>query len=323
MQGLHDAGMKLQIEVDQILDALAVRRHSAVERRLDFRDVLRVGAHRGESSRRGLHRQADFAEIAQETRIGVLFRLPGQNIGVEQIPVRTGQRTHTAARANLDHPLVGEHLQRFPQDGAADAELLAQAVLVRKYDLHALLVGPDHLAAKGPRHADMKGFRGRIRSKQSASNRRILFPCASFSPYCVDQSPADAEARESRVMVFRHYHDRPAPSAVTRATSQLAKTYVGDIRLTTFSPLILSHVQTVRQAAGGSPHAVIPGLYGMILARKSKGAEATVREALATGVDPAALIADTAIPPWTAGMLFGEEKCFVPELLLSGRMRAR
>ena len=48
-----------------------------------------------------------------------------------------------------------------------------------------------------------------------------------------------------------------------------------------------------------------------------------MREALATGVDPAALIADTAIPPWTAGMLFGEEKCFVPELLLSGRMRAR
>jgi hypothetical protein len=37
------------------------------------------------------------------------------------------------------------------------------------------------------------------------------------------------------------------------------------------------------------------GLYGMILARKSKGAEATVREALDARLHRAALIADTAI----------------------------
>ena len=44
-----------------------------------------------------------------------------------------------------------------------------------------------------------------------------------------------------------------------------------------------------------------PRALRMILARKSKGAEATVREALATGVDPAALIAYTAIPPMDGG----------------------
>ena len=92
-----------------------------LRRRLDFRDVLRVGAHRGESSRRGLHRQAEFAEIAQETRIGVLFRLPGQNIGVEQFQLERGnERIPLRGRTSIS-PLVGEHLQRFPQDGAADA----------------------------------------------------------------------------------------------------------------------------------------------------------------------------------------------------------
>jgi 5-methyltetrahydrofolate--homocysteine methyltransferase len=62
------------------------------------------------------------------------------------------------------------------------------------------------------------------------------------------------------------------------------------------------------------------GLYDAILAGDAKNAEAAVHEALAAGVNPAMLIADTMIPAMDAvGKLFEEEEYFVPELLLAGR----
>jgi 5-methyltetrahydrofolate--homocysteine methyltransferase len=62
------------------------------------------------------------------------------------------------------------------------------------------------------------------------------------------------------------------------------------------------------------------GLYDAILAGDEKGAEAAAREAIAAGVDPVALIADTMIPAMDeVGQLFEQEEYFVPELLLAGR----
>jgi 5-methyltetrahydrofolate--homocysteine methyltransferase len=62
------------------------------------------------------------------------------------------------------------------------------------------------------------------------------------------------------------------------------------------------------------------GLYDAILAGDEKAAEAAAREAIAAGVDPVALIADTMIPAMDeVGQLFEQEEYFVPELLLAGR----
>jgi 5-methyltetrahydrofolate--homocysteine methyltransferase len=62
------------------------------------------------------------------------------------------------------------------------------------------------------------------------------------------------------------------------------------------------------------------GLYDAILAGDEKAAAAAAREAIAAGVDPVALIADTMIPAMDeVGQLFEQEDYFVPELLLAGR----
>jgi len=61
-------------------------------------------------------------------------------------------------------------------------------------------------------------------------------------------------------------------------------------------------------------------LYDAILAGQAGDAQAGVKEALAAGVNPAELIADTMIPAMDeVGRLFEEEEYFVPELLLAGR----
>jgi 5-methyltetrahydrofolate--homocysteine methyltransferase len=61
-------------------------------------------------------------------------------------------------------------------------------------------------------------------------------------------------------------------------------------------------------------------LFDAIVDGKVAVAEALVREEVAAGANPTALIADTMIPAMDeVGKLFQEEEYFVPELMLSGR----
>ena len=61
-------------------------------------------------------------------------------------------------------------------------------------------------------------------------------------------------------------------------------------------------------------------LFDAIVDGKAPLAEAIVRQELASGADPIALIAETMIPAMDeVGKLFYEEEYFVPELMLAGR----
>ena len=61
-------------------------------------------------------------------------------------------------------------------------------------------------------------------------------------------------------------------------------------------------------------------LYDAIVDGKVALAETAVREEIAAGADPMAIIAETMIPAMDeVGKLFQEEEYFVPELLLAGR----
>ena len=61
-------------------------------------------------------------------------------------------------------------------------------------------------------------------------------------------------------------------------------------------------------------------LYDAILNGNAKKAHAVTQEALAAGVEPMALIADSMVPAMDeVGRLFEAEEYFVPELLLAGR----
>ena len=66
-----------------------------------------------------------------------------QNVGVEEIPVMRLAHERAELRPRADEALGGEHLQRFAQAGAADAELGEQRHLVRQRPCRRIVAAED------------------------------------------------------------------------------------------------------------------------------------------------------------------------------------
>src|SRR4051794_15265443 len=100
---------------------------------LDPGQVGRGGALGGERRGRGLDDPASLDQRRDELGVGVAaLGLPGQEVGVEQVPGVALADRHPEPRTRLDQPLGGEEADRLPQRGPADPEAAAQLGLVRQ-----------------------------------------------------------------------------------------------------------------------------------------------------------------------------------------------
>jgi hypothetical protein len=137
-------------------------------------DVLGAGPVGGEPGGLGFDDPAQFGRVPQQRR-GVPGLLPAQDVTVEVVPLPRGQHARAGARADLQHPLGHQRLDRFAQHAPADAGLGREHVLDRqrlprlphaRHDAPAEFV--DHPLMHGPkmRH-DVGSLSGRHSSNHS------------------------------------------------------------------------------------------------------------------------------------------------------------
>ena len=105
----------------------------AEERRLDPGEVGGGGALRRHGRGGRLDDPPRLQERAHEIGIeGAPLALPGEQLGVEQVPAVARAHHHAEPRAGLDQALGGEEADRLAQGRPADLEALAQVGLVRQ-----------------------------------------------------------------------------------------------------------------------------------------------------------------------------------------------
>ena len=126
----------------------------AEERRLDPGEVGGGGALRRHRRGGRLDHPPRLQQRAHQIGIeGAPLALPGEQLGVEQVPAVARAHHHAEAWAGLDQALGGEEADRLAQGGPADLEALAQVGLVRQASTRrpspledAQAQAPDHVA---------------------------------------------------------------------------------------------------------------------------------------------------------------------------------
>ncbi len=155
--GCEDGEVEVGIGAHERL-VVASRLMHQLQRGADAGDGFRIALLGGKSGGGGLDDRAQLDQVAQEFR-GELRRLmPGEHIGIEQVPLGARQDVGAGPAAGGDEALGGEHLERFADRLAADGELAGELGLTRqerplrdsaRHDLAADLMR--HLPMKGPR----------------------------------------------------------------------------------------------------------------------------------------------------------------------------
>ena len=122
----HDGSLKLDAENDSLFGFAGVDTHlPLIETALDFAKLSGVRPQGGKTRCRGLDCQPHLTQISQQSRIRLKLDLPGEDVGIEQVPLRARAGTRAGSRTDLYHPLVCEHLDRLSKDAAADVKLTA------------------------------------------------------------------------------------------------------------------------------------------------------------------------------------------------------
>jgi hypothetical protein len=114
--------------------------------------VLGRGVDRRQRRGRRLDAEAGFEELAHQAVREMPVEDPGEDFGVEQVPLVFGVNISADARTLADESLGGQDLHRFAQHRAAGAELLAELGF------------------------DRQGFSGRQYATTPAKRRRIIDP---------------------------------------------------------------------------------------------------------------------------------------------------
>ena len=105
--------------------------------------LLLRGADRREVGRLRLEDQAEFDQPHRVVELLAGLGHPSQHLAVEQVPVLARQHARSGLLPDLDQPLADQHLDRFAQRIAADAEFRGERQLVRQDGVLAEVAADD------------------------------------------------------------------------------------------------------------------------------------------------------------------------------------
>src|SRR5438093_844638 len=124
---LEDHEVELHVRLDERLEIGTRPRLRGMlhllERVFERRDVLGVGAGSGKLRSRRFDDTADLGQLAQQRIVDRAVLLPGEDVGIEQVPRVARTDARAGFRPRLDEPFGGEHFHRLAHDRAARAEI--------------------------------------------------------------------------------------------------------------------------------------------------------------------------------------------------------
>ena len=125
---LEQEAVEAEVRLHEGIEIVAGGSHRLV-RFVESCDLLVGGTLRREACGGGLDDPAQLQRLLEKLRIRAGFDLPGEQVGVEEVPIPSRPDAGADLRPRLDQSFRSENLDRFPHHGSAHLRLVEESVV--------------------------------------------------------------------------------------------------------------------------------------------------------------------------------------------------